>query len=175
MPRKFLRRYLPPAAHVRNHWLLGRLGDRLHHPRLWHLNRRSVAGATGVGLFVAFLPVPFQMVLAALGALWLRVNLPLAVALIFVTNPLTMGPAFYLCYKVGGWLLGGTTIHTGKGFKPTIEWLLAELATIWQPLITGSLLIGTLSSLLGYFLVQLLWWNYIRHKRGALLRAVASR
>ena len=50
---------------------------------------------------MAFLPVPFQMVLAALGALWRRVNLPLAVALICITNPLTMAPAFYLCYKVG--------------------------------------------------------------------------
>jgi uncharacterized protein (DUF2062 family) len=133
-----------------------------------------VAGATGVGLFVAFLPVPFQMVVAALGALWLRVNLPLAVALIFVTNPLTMGPAFYLCYKVGAWLLGGTTIRTGKDFKPSIEWLLDQLAIIWQPLVTGSLLIGAISSLLGYFLVQLLWWNYIRHKRGTLLRAVIA-
>lgn len=174
MPRKFLRRYLPPATQVRNHWLLRRLGDRLYHPRLWHLNRRSVAGATGVGLFVAFLPVPFQMVLAALGALWLRVNLPLSVALIFVTNPLTIGPAFYVCYKVGAWMLGDTTLQTSKNFKPNIEWLFDQLAIIWQPLVAGSLLIGVISSVLGYFLVQLLWWNYIRHKRGKLLRAMTT-
>jgi hypothetical protein len=31
-----------------------------------------------------------------------------------------------------------------------------------------------MSSLLGYFLVQLLWRNYIRRKRGALLRAVSA-
>lgn len=174
MPRKFLRRYLLPPAEVRNHWLLRRLGHRLHHPRLWRLNRHSVAGATGVGLFVAFLPVPFQMVLAALGALWLRVNLPLAVALIFITNPLTMGPTFYVCYRVGAWFLGTTALQTGKDFKPSIEWLLDQLAIIWQPLVTGSLLIGAISSVLGYFLVQLLWWNHIRRKRGALLRAVTA-
>ena len=174
MPRKFLQRHLPSAADVRNHWLMRRLGDRLHHPRLWRLNRRSVAGATGVGLFVAFLPIPFQMVLAALGAVWLRVNLPLAVALIFVTNPLTMGPAFYLCYKVGAWLLGASTLQTGKNFKPSIEWLFGQLAIIWQPLVTGSLLIGALSSMLGYLIVQLLWWNYIRRKRGSLLRAITT-
>jgi len=175
MPRKFLRRYLPPASEVRDHWLLRRLGDRLHHPRLWHLNRRSVAGATGVGLFVAFVPVPFQMVLAALGALWLRVNLPLAVALIFITNPLTMGPAFYLCYKVGAWLLGSTLIETGKHFQPSIEWLFDQLAAIWQPLVAGSLLTGSAISLSGYCLVQLLWRAYIRHKRGALLRIIVGR
>jgi hypothetical protein len=173
MPRKFLRRYLPPAAQTRDHWLLRRLGDRLHHPRLWHLNRRSVAGAASVGLFVAFLPVPFQMVLAALGALWLRVNLPLSVALIFITNPLTMGPAYYLCYKLGAQLLGETTLQTGTHFKPNIEWLFDQLAVIWQPLVAGSLLIATISSVLGYLAVQLLWWSYIRHKRGKLLRTLA--
>jgi uncharacterized protein (DUF2062 family) len=153
---------------------LRRLGNRLHHPRLWHLNRRSVAGATGVGLFVAFVPLPFQMVMATLGALWLRVNLPLSVALIFITNPLTIGPAFYFCYKVGTWLLGEPALQTAKNFKPGIEWLFAQFAVIWQPLVTGSLLIGAICSLCGYFLVQLLWCNYIRHKRGSLLRAVSA-
>lgn len=146
----------------------------MHHPRLWHLNRRSVAGATGVGLFVAFIPLPFQMVLAALGALWLRVNLPLSVALIFITNPLTMGPAFYFCYKVGTWLLGESTPHTAVGARPGIEWLFMQIALIWQPLVAGCLVIGTLCSLLGYWLVQLLWCQYIRHKRGSLFRTVAS-
>lgn len=175
MPRKFLRRFLPPASEIRDHWLLRRLGYRLHHPRLWHLNRRSVAGATGLGLFVAFLPVPFQMILAALGALWLRVNLPLAVALIFITNPLTMGPAFYLCYKVGAWLLGSKVVATGKHFQPGIEWLFDQFAVIWQPLVAGSLLTGSVLSLAGYCLVQVLWRAHVRHKRGTLLRIVMDR
>lgn len=170
MPRKLLRRYLPPASKARDHWLLRQLGERMHHPRLWHLNRRSVAGATGIGLFVAFLPIPFQMVLAALGALWLRVNLPLAVTLIFITNPLTMGPAYYLCYKVGAWLLGTPALQTGGQFKPSIEWLFNQLAVIWQPLVAGSLVIGIVTSVAGYCLVHLLWRAYIRYKRGALLR-----
>jgi hypothetical protein len=151
------------------------LGDRLHHPRLWHLNRRSVAGAAGIGLFIAFLPFPFQMVLAALGAVWLRVNMPLAVALIFITNPLTMGPMFYACYKIGAYLLGDTTVGIGNNFQPSIEWLFRQIATIWQPLLAGSLVIGGISGLLGYWSVQLLWYGYIRHKRGSLLRALARR
>jgi hypothetical protein len=173
MPRKFLRRHLPAASAVRNHWLLHRLGDGLHHPRLWHLNRRSVAGATAVGLFVAFLPIPFQMVVAAMGSVWLRVNLPLSVALVFVTNPLTMGPAFYLCYKVGAWLLGSPVIQTGQHFKPTIEWLFDQLAIVWQPLVAGSLLTGLIVSLVGYGLVQLLWRLHIHYRRGALLRLIS--
>lgn len=175
MPRKLLRRYLPPPAGIKNHWLLGRLGVRLHHPRLWHLNRRSVSGAAGVGLFVAFLPVPFQFVLAGLGALWLRVNLPLSVALIFVTNPLTMGPAYYGCYRVGAWLLGSPGLAIQDDFKPTTEWLFTQLAMIWQPLVVGSLVIGALASIIGYIGVELLWRGYILHKRGKLARSFPDR
>ncbi|MCO6414403.1 MAG: DUF2062 domain-containing protein [Thiogranum sp.] len=174
MPRKLLRRYLPDASRVHSHWLLRRLGARLHHPRLWHLNRRSVSGATAVGLFVAFLPLPFQMILAALGAVWLRVNLPLAVAWIFVTNPVTMGPAFYLCYKLGAWMLKSPPLSIGEG-KPSVEWLLSQFQLIWQPLATGSLVVGTATGVLGYCLVQIAWRAWIIYKRGPLLRYHSTR
>jgi len=175
MPRKYLRRYLPPPAELEKHWLLRRLGTRLHHPRLWHLNRRSVSGAAGVGLFIAFIPVPFQMFISAFVALWLRVNLPLSVALIFITNPLTIAPAFYGCYRLGALLLGEPAPVTGKGFEPTIGWLLDQLGAIWQPLLVGSLAISTVSGLLGYGLVQAAWRLYVVRKRGALLRALGHR
>ncbi len=175
MPRKFLRRYLPSAASLREHWLFRRLGHRLHHPRLWYLNRRSVSGAAGLGLFIAFLPLPFQMLLAALGALWLRVNLPLAVGLIFITNPFTMGPVFYFCYKVGTWLLGAPTLTPTAAKVPGADWLFGQIAVIWQPLMIGSLLVGSISGLLGYWLVQLLWYRHVRQRRAALFRSLASR
>ena len=159
---------------MRSHWLLRRLGARLHHPRLWHLNRRSVSGATAVGLFVAFLPIPLQMIPATLGAVWLRVNLPLAVACIFVTNPFTMGPAFYLCYKLGAWLLKAPPLSTEKGFTPSPEWLINQLHMIWQPLVAGSLIISFTASILGYCLVQIAWRSWIIYKRGSLLRHYGS-
>ena len=169
MPRKFLQRYLPSPADVKKHWLLRRLGDRLHHPRLWHLNRRSVSGATAVGLFVAFIPVPFQMILVSLAALWLRVNLPLSVALIFITNPLTVGPAYYACYKLGTWLLDSPAIPAGKGFEPTVTWLFDQMNMIWQPLLVGSLITGVLFGALGYCMVQFAWRVYIVRKRCIVL------
>ncbi len=175
MLRKYLRLHLPHPSNAPDHWLFRRLGKRLHHPCLWHLNRRSVSGATGLGLFVAFLPVPFQMVLAALGALWLRVNLPLSVALIFITNPFTMGPLYYLCYKLGAWILASPIIEKGESFKPSLEWFFTQLALIWQPLLAGSLIIGMLIGLSGYALVQITWRSYIVHKRGLLLRRLGNR
>jgi uncharacterized protein (DUF2062 family) len=58
-----------------------------------------------VGLFLAFIPVPGQMVLAALGAVMLRCNLPISVGLVWITNPLTVPAIFYLAYQVGALII----------------------------------------------------------------------
>ena len=101
MPRKFLKRYLPSASEVRSRRSLRILGELLHDPNVWHLTRRSVSTAVAVGVFSAFVPVPFQMPLAAVLAIALRCNLPLAVALVWISNPMTMPAIFFFTYTVG--------------------------------------------------------------------------
>lgn len=103
MPRKFLKKFMPNPHEIKNNKFLSLFGKVLHEPNLWHMNRRSMAGAFFVGLFFAWWPVPFQMVLAAGGAILLRVNLPMSIALVWITNPLTMPPMFYFAYVVGTW------------------------------------------------------------------------
>ena len=66
MPKKYFRRFLPDQAQVRANKYLAWLGERLHHPGLWHLNRDSVAGAVAIGLFSGLVPGPLQMLTAAL-------------------------------------------------------------------------------------------------------------
>jgi len=134
-------------------------GSWLHDPNLWHLNRRSVSGAVAVGLFCAFLPIPFQMVVAAAGAILCRVNLPLAVAGVWITNPITIPPIFYFNYVVGETLLGMEPMP--MDFELTLEWLTAELAHIWQPLLLGSLVMATVMAALGMLTVRLLWRMHI--------------
>ena len=48
MPKKYFKKYLPSHESVRGNRYIGVLGSLLHHPNLWHLNRRSVAGASPV-------------------------------------------------------------------------------------------------------------------------------
>jgi uncharacterized protein (DUF2062 family) len=48
-----------------------------------------------VGLFCAFIPVPFQMLLAAPSAIIFSANLPVSIALVWITNPITMPPIFF--------------------------------------------------------------------------------
>src|SRR5882672_7650074 len=106
MLRKFFRKYLPSPESIRQNRYLARFGTLLHHPNLWHLNRRSVAGGVAVGMFSGLVPGPFQMLTAAILAIPLRVNLPVALFTTFYTNPLTIGPLYVIAYYLGRLLVG---------------------------------------------------------------------
>lgn len=103
MPKKFMKRYLPSPEKVQAMQSLSFLGDILHEPNLWHINRHSVARAFLVGIWFCFIPMPFQMLAAAFFAIWFNANLPLSVVLVWISNPVTMPPMFYFNYKIGAW------------------------------------------------------------------------
>jgi uncharacterized protein (DUF2062 family) len=159
MPRKLLKRFLPDPHALRNRRELRFMGKLLDDPFLLHLNRRSVAGACALGLFVAFIPVPGQMVLAAALAILVRVNLVLSVMMVWITNPLTMPAIFYFCYRVGARLLGERP--QSLPFEASLEWFWQEMSWLWQPFLLGSFTVGAVAAALGYATVQLLWRLYI--------------
>ena len=164
MPRHLIKRYTPNPAALKKHKYLRHLGTLLHDENLWHLNRRSVSGGVAAGLFWAMIPIPIQMVTSALSAIVFRINLPIAVALVWLTNPLTMPAIFYMNYLVGAWLLG-TQPHVGE-FQLSVEWIAAEINAIWKPLLFGSLALGVLFATLGYFTMRLYWrWYVLRRFR----------
>jgi uncharacterized protein (DUF2062 family) len=162
MPKKFIKRYMPDHRTVREHKHLQFLGKFLHEPNLWHLNRRSASGAMAVGLFCAFIPMPFQMVPAAALAILFRVNLPISIALVWITNPVTMPPITYFCYKVGAWVLG--TPPQVWTFEPSLAWVQQSMGTLLQPFLLGSFLVASAASVTGYLLVRGLWrLSVVRH------------
>lgn len=162
MPRKFLQRYMPDHHKIRGHKHLQFLGDLLHHQHLWHLNRRSVAGAFSVGLLVAFIPVPFQMPLAAILAILFHTNLPISVALVWVSNPITMPPLFYFAYELGASLLGTAPQHFT--FELSFNWLMTSLEEVWKPFLLGCLILGVSSAVLGNIMMRFIWrMHVIRH------------
>ncbi len=168
VPKRIIKRYLPDHRKIRDHRHLRWLGNLLHDPNLWHLNRRSVSGAFSVGLFCAFMPIPFQMVLAAFLAIPARVNLPISAGLVWITNPVTMPPMFYFAYKLGAWLLD-VEVQQHLQFEMSVAWMMSELALIWQPFLLGSLILATGSAVVGNLLVRALWRmhiiRYIKQKR----------
>jgi uncharacterized protein (DUF2062 family) len=155
MPRDFLRRYLPNAAEVSGNPALRPVSRWLKNPEIWHMHRRSVAGAAFIGLFCAFLPVPFQMLIAAALAIVSRCNLPLSVALVWISNPITIPPMFYFTYRLGAWLLD-IEVQV-DGIELSWTWLSDNLANIGYPLIFGSLLCGWVAGVTGFVLVRVAW------------------
>ena len=167
MAKKLIKKFLPhPGTITQNRWIKV-LGPRLQDPGLWHINRRSFSGAIAVGVFCAFMPIPFQMLLAAIAAVAFRVNILIAVPLVWISNPITIPPMFYFCYSAGAWILGTET--QDFMFELSLDWLLSEILHIWQPLLLGSLVVATISSIGSLIVAQLFWryhiWTRIKNRR----------
>jgi uncharacterized protein len=155
MPRRFFRKFALKRDHFHGRWYLAPFDHLLHDPRLWGIRRRNVVPAFALGLFLVFMPVPGHMLIAALAALAFRINLPVAVLTTLVSNPLTMGPIYFLAYRVGQQLL--RLPPQPFTFEFSAEWLSGSFVTLWQPLLLGGILLGALAAGLGYIALDLLW------------------
>jgi uncharacterized protein len=169
MPRKYFRKYLPSHESVRGNRYIGILGSTLHHPNLWHLNRRSVAGGVAIGMLCGMIPGPIQMFSAAILAVILRVNLPVAMAATWYTNPFTVVPLYYLAYKIGTLITGDAS---GAAAPPPIHfsldnigdwiWILGEWSmALGKPFVVGLCTLGAALSVVSYFAVRGAWRLYI--------------
>ena len=155
MPRRLFKRYMPDPTSIREHKSLRFLGKLLHDPNLWHLNRHSVARGMAVGLFAAFLPIPAQMLVAAALAVVVRGYMPIAVSLVWLTDPITMPAVFFCTYQAGAWLMDVPARHLPD--ELTWEWISGELATLWQPFLLGSVVVGLVLGVIAYFGVMMYW------------------
>jgi uncharacterized protein (DUF2062 family) len=175
MAKRFIRRFLPDPDRIRQNPSLRWLGPAIHDPNLWRLNRRSVAGAVAVGAFFAFILPVAQFLAAGVSAMFLRVNLPVAVTSTLITNPLTFGPWYYLAYKIGA-LFTGTPMparipepvqHTGMSWWAGVQAGIDHLLSLGLPLLIGLAVLAVTSAVLGYVLVHLLWRlpAYLRLRR----------
>jgi len=160
MAKKTIQRFLPDPNTIRHHKMLKIFGRLLQDANLWHLNRRSARCAFAVGLFFAFIPVPFQMVLAAAGAILFRVNMPISVALVWLTNPLTMPPIFYSSYLVGTLILNQPEQHFV--FEASWEWFLQSIETIGPAFLLGSLGCASIASIIAYFGIDIIWRRSVK-------------
>jgi uncharacterized protein (DUF2062 family) len=172
MPPRFFRRYLekhmPDPASIRSNRWLSWLGEVLHHPCLWQLNRRSVAGAVAIGMFSGLVPGPLQMLTAALLAVPLKKNLPIAMLVTLYTNPFTIVPLYLLAYGLGRLLTG----HAGDADVKPFDWdwshivasmygLLEWMLSLGKPLAIGLVALALILAAAGYALVHFGWKAYV--------------
>jgi len=160
--RKFFQRFAPSESDFKSNPWGERLAPLLADPYLFHFNRRSVAMAFAVGLALMWLPLPMQTLTAALTALFVRANVPLSAALVWVTNPITIPPMYFAAYKLGLLLLGENVPDTtGWNWDNIAE----VLRTLWKPLFLGCGVMAVFSAVLGYVVVNLLWRFSVVRKR----------
>jgi uncharacterized protein (DUF2062 family) len=127
----------------------------LNDHRLWTIRRKNVVPAFALGLFIAFMPIPGHLLVAALIALALRINIPVAALTTLVVNPLTLGPVYYLCYELGVVLLG--IEPQPFEFEFSLAWFGEQFSEIGEPLLLGCLLMGTIVALVGYVVLDWFW------------------
>lgn len=127
----------------------------LHDHMLWGIRRKTVVPAVAWGVFVAFLPIPGHVLVAVLGSLQIRCNIPVAALTTFVSNPVTIGPIYYFSYLVGSRLLGLTP--GPFAIELSFDWLTGTFLSIWQPLLLGCVLVGAIAALIAYVFLDVFW------------------
>lgn len=179
--RERLRSLVPTRAQIEGNRWLRWLGPLLRRPRLWRWSRRGVALGVALGMFFGLLIPVAQIPLSVGAAVLLRANVPAAAVSTLVTNPLTFGPLYYAAYKLGHWITGTTdraqspdstaAADTSAG-DPQLAGLPQEemrlwhrLLTVGKPLLLGLAIIATLTGLLSYALIALVWHGWTRFKR----------
>jgi uncharacterized protein len=179
MLRRLLKKWLPHRDTIKKEKSLQWLHGFLHDPKLWHLDRRSIAGGAAAGLLVAFIPLPLQMLLAALIAIAARVNVLVAIIATWISNPITFLPINYIIYKIGSMVIGDnkTNFNHIKEFQfdlSNISGMCREFfswfLSLGKPYLIGLPIVSIGASLLGYVIIRLLWRSiitihYYRRKR----------
>ena len=155
MLRRLINRLAPDPETLRRHPSLRLFQHWLHDANLWHLNRYSVSTAVFIGCLVAFIPLPIHMVTAALLAIWWRANLPVAVTAVWISNPVTIPPQFYIAYRIGARILH--VPHHHFAFELSLQWVRHEFATLWQPLLLGCLICGLITAAIGWIAIRIIW------------------
>jgi uncharacterized protein (DUF2062 family) len=174
MPNEWLQGQLPNKDYVRARlgfcesepvWLKSYWAD----PALWHLNRRSAAGGVAVGLFISWMPLPLQMIVAAFFAAVLRVHVPLSVVMVWFTNPLTVLPLLYAATYTGSTILDKPTTVSSLDFS--LPGLMDCLAQAGPVIVVGCFFCAAFTAIVGYLLTSVVWrWLAVRRWRNRLAR-----
>lgn len=145
-------RFIRPVAH------------RVLAPELWRFSRRSVPRGVALGLLVGiFLLIPgIQIAGAALLALPVRANIPLAAAMTFLSNPATTPFIVALALYIGNMMLGlhadvasfTALIERGAGLGEWMVWLVSDTA---PALLFGLFVVSSVSAAIGYLVASWLW------------------
>ncbi len=125
-------------------------------------NRKAVTKGVLVGLFWGFIPMPMQMAGVVATTPFLKFNVPIGLATVWLSNPITYPPLWYLEYKTGNLLLGRDGI---ENIELTMSWFQNNWDNIVVPLYVGTALYSTVVSYLIYILLNWLWKRSVHQEK----------
>lgn len=136
--------------------------SRLVHSHFFSFKPHPFARGMAIGMFWACMPMPFQMAPALLFCWMGFANLPIAILCVWISNPLTYLPIFYLEYELAVLLF-----YPGLEMMSFSEFSAAGAANIFQSLggiyrmiVEGALVLGVALALFGYA-AGILLGNYL--------------
>jgi hypothetical protein len=178
--KRWIKKWLPSPETIQREKSLRWLASWLHHhPYLWSLNRKTVARGVAAGLLVAFIPLPIQIFSSAILAFLFRGNYPIAFIATLITNPFTFVPITILIYNIGVFITQSNGVNGMPQFQE-LEFHWENISLIWQEAIrllrslgksyfVGLAVVSIGSSVIGYFLVDIIWriyiWEHLRIRK----------
>ncbi len=130
-------------------------------PEFLSTNRKMLSRGVLLGLLIAFIPMPMQMAAVLLFMPFFRFNVPIALAMCWITNPFTMPPMYFAEYHLGAFLLGMET----KSVELTLEWFSENLDAIFIPLYFGAAIFSVVFGFLGYWAVNYFWKSSVEKEK----------
>ncbi|MEQ1548372.1 MAG: DUF2062 domain-containing protein [Chakrabartia sp.] len=175
----------PTRESFENSRFLRPFAQRIFVPALWRFTRRSVPRGVALGLLVGiFLLIPgVQIVGAAILALPVRANIPLAAAMTFLSMPATTPFILAGSLYVGNSILNigadvgqfTALIEKHASLVEWIDWLVSDAA---PALLLGLAIIAVVAAAIGYVLSAFIWrmmlvrkWRARGHGRVVFVKA----
>ncbi len=131
-------------------------------PEYLSINRKSISRGIFIGLFWGFIPMPMQMLAVLSITPFIKFNVPIAISMVWLSNPITMPFMYYMEYQTGNFLLGNESL---EDIELTLDWF----SNNWDKIIT-PLYIGTIPYSLGvstviYFIINKLWIESVKKEK----------
>ncbi len=125
------------------------------------VNRKSITRGLAVGIFWGFIPMPMQMLAVVLTTPFFKFNVPIAISMVWLSNPITMPFMYYMEYLTGVFLLD----MKPQEVELTLSWFEEHLGDIFVPLYTGTMFYSIVVSILVYNIVNWLWIHSVKKER----------
>lgn len=126
------------------------------------VNRRMITRGVAVGLFWGFIPMPMQMLAVMATTPFFRFNVPIAISMVWLSNPFTMPPMYYMEYLTGNFILGREGI---ENIELTMAWFTENFDDILVPLYVGTSFYSIVVTGIIYVVLNRLWVSSVHSEK----------